>query len=282
VGERSREAQELLENLKDAGVLDQTVLMIGQMGEKPSVRFRTAFAGVAISEFFRDKLGKDVLFFLDNAYRFSQAGYELSTLMNAIPSEDGYQPTLPSEIGELQERLTSTEQGSITSIEAVYVPSDDVTDLTVRSVFPFLDVIVVLSRDVYQEGRYPAIDLLASTSSTMSVEIVGQEHYDAFVESKKLLEQAVSVERLVSLVGLTELSRENQVTYIRATLLKNYMTQRFFVTEAQSGRPGVFVPIKQTVADVKRILSGEFDGFDAERFLQLGSLDELTKDVTTS
>jgi F-type H+-transporting ATPase subunit beta len=275
VGERSREAQELIENLAEAEVLNHTSVVVGQMGENPAVRFRTAYAAARVAEYLRDELKSDVLFFMDNVYRFSQAGYELSTLMNAIPSEDGYQPTLPTEIAQLQERLVSNQHGSITSIEAVYLPSDDLTDLGVRSQFPYLDHIVVLSRDIYQQGRLPAIDLLASSSSALSPEYVGPDHYGAYLEAKNLLERAVGIERLVSLVGISELSPENQVTYHRSQLLKNYMTQSFAVTSLQTGKDGCFVARRTTVNDVQAIMAGEIDDVEPEALIQGGSLSQL-------
>ncbi len=267
VGERSREAQELYENLDEAGVLDQTALVVGQMGENPAVRFRTALAATALAESFRDDHKLDVLFFMDNVYRFSQAGYELSTLMNAIPSEDGYQPTLTSEIGSLHERLHSNENGHITTIEAVYLPSDDIHDYSVRSVMPYFDATLVLSRDIYQSGRLPAVDLLASSSSALSLEFISEKHYNAYLTSKKLLEQAQSLERIVSLVGLSELSTENQQLYKRAQLLQNYMTQSFQVAENQTGRPGTYTPLAQTVKDVEALLSGALDETPPEALL---------------
>ena len=267
--------QELVENLREADALDSTSLIVLQMGENPAVRFRTAYAAVRVAEFMRDSMKSDVLFFMDNLYRFSQAGYELSTLMNEIPSEDGYQPTLPSEIGQLQARLHSTTENSITSVQAVYLPSDDITDLAVRSQFPYLDNIVVMSRDIYQQGRLPAVDLLASSSTALTAEIVGQEHYETYIEAKKLLEQAITIERLVSLVGIADLSAENQVVYARAQLLKNYMTQSFFVTAEQTGRPGCFVKRAECVADVQTILSGKLDSSDPQELLQRGRLQDI-------
>lgn len=275
VGERTREAQELLENLREAKVMDHTVLVVGQMGEKPAVRFRTAFAAGTIAQHFRDEEHMDILFFMDNAYRFAQAGNELSTLMNDIPSEDGYQPTLASEVADIHERLLSNQNGTITTIEAVYMPSDDNTDLTVQSILPFLDTSIVLSRDIYQQGRLPAIDLLNSTSSALTEEIVGKEHYDAYVQSKALLEEAVGVERLVTLVGMSELSTENKQVYTRSNLLKNYMTQNFTVASSQTGHAGKRTQRQQTVNDVIRILSGELDTVDPENLRMIGSLDEL-------
>lgn len=277
VGERSREAQELYENLKEAKVLGKTALLLGQMGENPAVRFRTAYAAAAISEFFRDDKEKNVLFFMDNMYRFAQAGNELSTLMNVIPSEDGYQPTLTSEMGAVHERLYSTEKANITAVEAIFVPSDDLTDYGVRSVFPYLDTTLVLSRDIYQSGRLPAIDLLGSTSAALNPEVAGEDHYNAFIEAKALLEKASTLERIVSLIGESELSYDNEKIYRRATILKNYMTQYFFVVAAQTGRDGVKVPLAETVSDVKRILGGDFDTATPDDFLFIGSLKDIDK-----
>lgn len=276
VGERSREAQELLENVAEAGVLDKTVLVVGQMGENAAIRFRTAFAAATIAEHFRDQK-QDVLFFIDNMFRFNQAGYELSTAMQSIPSEDGYQPTLPSEVATLHERLTSTKHSSITTIEAVYLPSDDITDYSVRSIFPYLDSFIVLSRDVYQEGRMPAIELLSCSSSAMNPDTVGQQHYELYLESKRILEQAAELERIVSLVGTSELSKQDQVMYQRSLILKNYMTQSFFVAEAQSGQPGVSVPLKQTLSEINDILQGKYDESDPDSFMYVGKLPEPTE-----
>lgn len=275
VGERSREAHELQINLKEANVLDQTVMVVGQMGERPAIRFRTALAGVTLAEYFRDEEQRDVLFFMDNVYRFNQAGMELSTLMQTIPSEDGYQPTLSSEVGWLEERLVSTKEASITAIEAIYLPSDDLNDYGVRTVFPYLDSIVVLNRDIYQQGRLPAVDLVASTSSALNAELIGPEHYELNLESKRLLEKAITIERMVSLVGANELSLEDQKIYIRTELLKNYMTQQFTVVANQTGQPGVFVPLSQTIADVKMILDGSCDHIPPEKVLFVERLEQV-------
>lgn len=273
VGERSREAHELLENLEDSKVLDKTVMVVGQMGENPAVRFRTAYAAAAIAEDFRDN-GKDVLFFMDNMYRFSQAGYELSTLMHAVPSEDGYQPTLPSEIGTLHEMLTSTPEADITSIEAIYLPSDDLFDYSVRTALYYLDSYIVLSRDIYQSGKLPAIDLIASNSSALEPEFVGTEHFGLYLKAKRILEQATDIEKIVSLVGLSELSAEDQKIYKRATLIENYMTQSLSVAEPQTNRKGVFATIKQTLTDISLILSGKIDNLDPEKLLYIEKIDE--------
>lgn len=273
VGERSREAQELLENLGDSGVLPNTTMVIGQMGENPAVRFRTASAAATIAEHFRDT-GSNVLFFIDNMYRYSQAGYELATLMRAIPSEEGYQPTLPSEIGTLHERLVSNEQAYITTIEAIYLPSDDLLDYSVRSTFDYLDSYIVLSRDVYQSGRLPAVDLLESNSSALSPEIVGERHFNLYLETKKILESAKEIERIVSLVGLSELSAEDQKKYKRAVLIQNYMTQNLTVAEPQTGRPGLFAHLQTTLTDIEKILSGAFDNVDPDTFLYIESIQD--------
>lgn len=275
VGERVREGQELYETLESEGVLPYISLVFGTMGQNPAIRFRTAYTAATIAEYFRDDVNKDVLFFIDNVFRFAQAGNELSMLMDTIPSEDGYQATLASEMGNFHERLTSNKANAITTMEAIYVPNDDLFDQGVQAIFPYLDSTVVLSRNVYQEGKLPAIDLLSSTSANLSTEFVGQEHYDAALHAQSLLKQAVGLERIVSLVGESELSEDDRVVYERARKLRNYMTQSFFVAEKQTGRPGKYVPIKKTVEDVRGILEGKFDHFEEDKFLFLGDLSEI-------
>ncbi len=275
VGERSREAQELYLALKGSEVFDRLTLVLGQMGERPAVRSRTAYASVAIAEYFRDVLHRDVLFLMDNMYRFAQAGHELSLLMNSIPSEDGYQPTLTTEMGDIHERLVSTADGSVTCIEAIFVPADDMSDYGVRSVFPYMDTFVVLSREVAQQGRMPAIDLLASNSTALNQDVVGSEHYLAYLEAKKLLEQAEQLERIVSLMGFSELSYQNQLVYSRANLLKNYMTQNFESVSRQTGTSGSIVSRSECVADVKKILSGDVDSIESESLLFVGTLSSV-------
>lgn len=272
VGERIREGHELFETLKESEVLSSVALVFGQMGENPAVRFKTALTGVSLAEYFRDQEKKDVLFFIDNVFRFAQAGYELSTLMNTIPGEGGYQATLASEMAQFHERLASTKNATITSMEAIYVPSDDVTDYGVQSVFPYLDSSVVLSRAIYQEGRFPAIDFLSSTSSALSPEIVGDDHYKAFIDAQALLKKALTLERIVSLIGESELPAEDQVAYKRARLLKSYMTQSFYVTENQTGRKGEYVKLKDVINDVKSILAGNYDSMEPERLMYVGTL----------
>lgn len=272
VGERIREGRELYETLDENKVLDSVALIYGQMGENPAVRFRTAVAGVALAEYFRDVQNKDVLFFIDNIFRFAQAGYELATLMNTIPGEGGYQATLGSEMSTIHERLISTEKSSITCIEAIYVPSDDVTDYAVQSIFPYLDSNVVMSRQVYQEGRFPAVDLLGSGSSALTAEVVGEQHYNTYIDAQSLLKKAVTLDRIVSLIGESELPADDQVQYKRSRLLKNYMTQSFFVAEQQTGRKGEYVKLEETVNDVRAILDGKCDSIEPEKLLFIGSL----------
>lgn len=275
IGERTREGHELFETLKEEDVLSSIALLFGTMGENPAIRFLTAFAAVTVAEYFRDITKKDVLFFADNIFRFAQAGNELSMLMNTIPSEDGYQPTLSSEMAAFHERLISTKDAAITSLEAIYVPNDDMLDQSIQAIYPYLDSTIVLSRNIYQQGRMPSIDFLASTSSALNPEILGEAHYEIALEAQSMLKKAVALERIVSLVGQSELSPEDQIIYKRATKLQNYMTQSFYVATAQTGRPGSYVPLKTTIADVKAILSGEYDGISEEKFLYIGSLKDI-------
>jgi F-type H+-transporting ATPase subunit beta len=275
VGERTREGEELFTTLQESKVMQGVCLIYGSMGENPAIRFRTAFTGVTIAEYFRDSLGKDVLFFIDNVFRFAQSGYELSTLMNAIPSEGGYQSTLTSEMASFHERLISTKKNAITTFEAIYVPADDLTDAGVQAIFPYLDSNIILSRSVYQEGRFPAVDILSSTSSSLNPDIVGDLHYQVATDAQALLKKAVSLDRIVSLIGESELSADDQVIYKRAKMLKNYMAQYFTVVEAQTGKKGVFVPVKDTVQDVKAILEGKVDSLQPEDLLYIGTLKDI-------
>lgn len=274
VGERSREGQELYETLKNAKTLPFVSLVFGTMGENPAIRFRTAFAAATIAEYFRDQADREVLFFIDNIFRFALAGNELSILMNTIPSEDGYQATLSSEMGSFHERLTSTKQTAITTVEAIYIPNDDILDQGVQSIFPYLDCSIILSRTVYQEGKTPAFDLLGSTSSNLNPDVIGKDHYETVLRSQSVLKQADDLERIVSLVGESELSNEDRQLYHRAKKIRNYMTQTFFVAESQTGRPGKFVPVKSTIGDVKQILDGAYDDIDGDKLLFIGELSE--------
>ncbi len=275
VGERVREGHELYETLSEKGVLPSVSLVIGTMGENPAIRFLTGFTAVTLAEYFRDILQKDVLFFIDNVYRFAQAGNELAVLMATIPSEDGYQATLTSEMASFHERLISNKTNSITSVEAIYVPNDDILDQGVQTIFPYLDSTVVLSRSIYQEGRLPALDLLSSTSAHLNPEIVGDLHYTTALKASNLLKQATSLERIVSLVGESELSPSDKLIYQRAKKLTNFMTQNFFVTENQTGKKGVYIPRLATVEDVNAILEGKYDNVSDDKFSYIGSLKEI-------
>ncbi|MBI1833205.1 MAG: F0F1 ATP synthase subunit beta [Candidatus Andersenbacteria bacterium] len=265
VGERSREAQELYNDLKESGVLPKTTLILGQMGENPAVRFRTAYAGAVIAEYFRDEEKTDVLYYMDNLYRFAQAGHELATITNTIPSEDGYQATLTSEMASLNERLHSTKHASVSSFMALFVPGDDFTDAGVRAAFPFLDTTIILSRDIFQSGRYPAIDLLASNSAALTPSIVGNKHYLAYIQAKQILELSAELERIASLVGENELASDNQKIFRRAKLITNYMTQDMYLSAAETGHPDVSVPRKRTVEIINDIVGGKLDSVDPER-----------------
>jgi F-type H+/Na+-transporting ATPase subunit beta len=281
VGERTREGEELYQTLKESKVMQGVSLIYGSMGVNPALRFRTAFTGVTLAEYYRDTLGKDVLFFIDNIFRFAQSGYELSTLMNAIPSEGGYQSTLASEMASFHERLVSTPTNAITTFEAIYVPADDLTDSGVQAIFPYLDSGLILSRQVYQEGRFPAIDILSSNSSTLNVETVGDVHYQTAIDAQTMLKKAKSLERIVSLIGESELSADDQITYKRSRMLKNFMTQNFTVVETQTEKKGVHVPLKNTVADVKSILEGMVDSLKAEDLLYIATLKDIEHKLPT-
>ncbi len=270
VGERTREGQELHEELKSRGILPSVSLVFGPMGENAAVRFLTGMSGVTLAEYFRDKK-RDVLFLIDNVFRLAQAGNELATLMNTIPSEDGYQATLPSEMAAFHERLVSTTDGVISAIEAIYVPSDDLLDQGVQSIFPYLDSVVTLSRQVYQDGRLPAVDIMMCSSSALNVRVVGDLHYQTVVQAQIMLKKAEGLERMVALVGESELSPENQLLWKRVKKLRNFMTQSFHVAAEQTGRPGVFVALKDTVVGVSDIISGKFDQVPEEKFLYIGT-----------
>jgi len=276
VGERSREGQELHEVLLTSKVLPRVSLVFGQMGRNPSIRFLTGFGAVTIAEYFRDFLSQDVLFFVDNVFRFAQAGNELAMLMNTIPSEGGYQATLEKEMALLHERLVSTNKASLSAVEAIYVPNDDFLDAGVQAIFPYLDSTVILSRKVYQQGIMPSVDLLSSGfSNTLTPAVVGEEHYETALSAQSLLKKASELDRIVSLVGISELSLEDQTTYKRAKKLQNFMTQNFFVVANQTGRQGKYVPRLTTVADVKNIMEGKYDEVEPEKFLYLGSAKEI-------
>ena len=276
VGERSREGLELYDSLRASGSIKNSTLIFGSMGENPAIRFLSAFSAVTLAEYYRDQMKKDVLFFIDNVFRYAQAGSELSTLTNTLPSEDGYQATLEAEMAAFHERLISNQNGIISTIEAIYVPADDLLDHAVQAIYPYLDSIVVLSRQVYQEGIVPAVDIVASTSSALSIDVVGQKHYDIALEARTLLKKAQALERIVSLVGEGELPNEDQVIYKRSRRLKNYMTQRFFVAEKGTNpQASKFIPVATTVSDVEAILQGKYDETPEDKFLFIGSASEI-------
>lgn len=271
VGERSREGLELFKTLKETGTLASSTLVFGQMGENPAARFLSAFSAVSIAEYFRSQQ-KDVLFFIDNVYRLAQAGKEISTSIGLLPSQDGYQATLESQLANFHERLLSTKQAQVTTIEAIYVPADDLFDHGVQSIFPFLDSFLVLSREIYQKGLLPAVDILASSSQALTIKGVGQNHYDTTRKARSLLSRGNELERIVSLVGEAELSKEDQTIFKRVNLLRNYMTQQFFVLEGQKGHKGLSVPLSDVVEDVKGIIGGKYDSVDAAKFLYIGNI----------
>jgi len=275
VGERAREGLELFDALNRSGVAERASLVFGPMGENPATRFLAAFSAASLAEYFRDSLKKDVLFFIDNVYRFAQAGNELSTLTRTIPSEDGYQATLESEMADFHERLVPTRNASISTVEAIYVPSDDLLDHGVQAIFPYLESVVVLSRGLYQEGILPAVDILSTTSTTLTTAVVGDIHYETAINAKSILKQAESLERIVSLVGEAELSGEDQLVYKRARKVKNYMTQSFFVAEEQSGIKGSYVPLKTVIEDLNGILKGKYDHIPEEKFRFVGSVSDI-------
>lgn len=272
IGERIREGHLLWSSLEESGVLDRTALVLGHISKNAAVRFLTASTAAALVEYFRDEEGEDVLFFTDNVFRFLQAGSELSTLLGEIPSEFGYQPTLQSEISEFENRLFSTDSAAVTSVQTVYVPADEFGNPAISATMPHMDAVVILSRDLTYEGRYPAVDPFSSTSSALDPFLVGQDHYDAVTASIELMNQYKQLSRIVSIVGEEELSAENQSRYERAKKILNYMTQPLVATEVETGRVGVKVSRADVVRDMQAILSGDLDSVPAEKFLYIGDL----------
>jgi F-type H+/Na+-transporting ATPase subunit beta len=271
VGERIREGQELYQRLQESKVLDSTTLVLGQMNENATVRFRVALAAATIAEYYRDN-GRDVLFFVDNMYRFVQAGNEVSTLLGTIPSEQAYQATLQTEISSLEDRLISTQNGSITSVQTVYVPSDELADPGVSAIMSFLDTSIVLSRTVAQKGIYPPIDIFESSSSSLSKSVIGAEHVAVLREVEQMLDIYKRLSHIVAIIGESELSNEDRLLYNRTLKIINYFSQPFFVTELQTGRKGVFVPRQTVIEDIKTIITGKIDQLPPEALLYIGSL----------
>ncbi len=272
VGERIREGQELHQRLKESKVLEKAIVILGQMNENPAIRFRVALAAVAQAEYFRDVLKADILCFIDNIFRFVQAGNEVATLLGTIPSEQAYQATLQTEISSLEDRLIATENGSITSFQNVYVPADEISDAGVSAVMSLLDTSIVLSRTVAQKGIYPPIDLFQSSSSTLSKSLLGEVHFKALTEFQKILENYNKLSHIVAIVGEEELSPENRILYNRTKKIINYLTQPFFMTEKQSGKQGKYVAKDTTVKDITMILSGNLDNIPVDKFMYIGSL----------
>lgn len=274
VGERSREGNDLFEELKQSGVFGKTALVFGQMNEVPGVRMRVALSGLTMAEYFRDEEKKDVLLFIDNIFRFVQAGSEVSTLLGRMPSAVGYQPTLAEEMGKLQERITSTKNGSITSVQAVYVPADDLTDPAPATVFSHLDATTVLSRKVAEAGIYPSVDPLESSSTILEPQIVGQRHYEVAVKVKELLEKYKELQDVISILGMEELSEKDKKVVKRARIAQKFLSQPMFVAEKFTGVKGVFVKTEDTVDGFERILNGEADDMDEQSFYNVGTFED--------
>lgn len=274
VGERSREGNDLYHEMKESGVLGKTALVFGQMNEPPGARARVALTGLTMAEYFRDEEGKDVLFFIDNIFRFTQAGAEVSALLGRIPSAVGYQPTLATEMGALQERITSTKKGSITSVQAVYVPADDYTDPAPATTFTHLDATTNLSRQIAALGIYPAVDPLASTSRILTPAVVGQEHYDTARAVQALLQRYKELQDIIAILGMDELSEEDKVTVARARKVQRFMSQPFFVAEPFTGMSGRYVDVKDTVRGFREILDGKHDSLPEQAFYLVGTIED--------
>ena len=276
VGERTREGNDFYYEMKDSGVLDKVAMVYGQMNEPPGNRLRVALSGLTMAEKFRDE-GRDVLLFVDNIYRYTLAGTEVSALLGRMPSAVGYQPTLAEEMGVLQERITSTKSGSITSVQAVYVPADDLTDPSPATTFAHLDATVVLSRNIASLGIYPAVDPLDSTSRQLDPLVVGQEHYDVASGVQTVLQRYKELKDIIAILGMDELSDEDKTTVFRARKIEKYLSQPFFVAEVFTGSPGKYVSLKDTIRGFKGILSGEFDHIPEQAFYMVGSIDEAVE-----
>lgn len=282
VGERSREAHELWQEMKASNVLDQTVLVYGQMNETPATRMRTPLTGLTMAEYFRDVMKRDVLFFVDNIYRFVQAGSEVSALLGRIPSAVGYQPTLAGEMGRLQERITSTTDGSITSIQAVYVPADDLTDPAPATTFSHLDATTVLSREIVAQGIYPAVDPLQSSSRLLSPALIGAEHYETALGVQRLLQRYKELQDIIAILGVDELEREDQAAVYRARKIQRFLSQPFSVMAYSTGRPGYYVPVERTIRDFQAILGGDCDEIPEQYFYMKGNLDTVLEEYRAS
>jgi F-type H+-transporting ATPase subunit beta len=277
VGERSREGNDLWLEMKESGVIDKTVLVFGQMNEPPGVRLRIGLTGLTMAEYFRDVEGQDVLLFIDNIYRYTLAGMEVSALLGRMPSAVGYQPTLATEMGDLEERITSTKRGSITSFQAIYVPADDYTDPGVATTFGHLDAVIALERSIAEQGLYPAVDPLASSSRILDPRIVGEEHYNVARGVQRVLQRYKDLQDIIAILGIDELSEEDKLTVARARKIQRFLSQPMFVAEAFTGTPGKYVSIKETVRGFKEILEGQHDELPEQAFYMVGSIDEAVE-----
>ena len=275
VGERTREGNDLYGEMKESGVLGKTALVYGQMNEPPGARMRVGLSGLTMAEYFRDVKNQDVLLFIDNIFRFTQAGSEVSALLGRMPSAVGYQPTLATEMGALQERITSTKRGSITSVQAVYVPADDLTDPAPATTFTHLDATTVLSRDIASQGIYPAVDPLDSTSRILSPEVVGQEHYEVARGVQQVLQRYKELQDIIAIMGMDELSDQDKLSVYRARKIQNFLSQSFSVAEQFTGMPGKYVPLKETLRGFRMILNGECDDLPESAFLFAGTIDDV-------
>ena len=274
VGERTREGNDLYNEMKESGVLSKTALVYGQMNEPPGARMRVGLSGLTMAEYFRDKEGQDVLLFIDNIFRFTQAGSEVSALLGRMPSAVGYQPTLATEMGALQERITSTNRGSITSVQAVYVPADDLTDPAPATTFAHLDATTVLSRTIASQGIYPAVDPLDSTSRILSPDVVGEEHYEVARGVQKILQRYNELQDIIAIMGIDELSEEDKLTVARARKVQRFLSQSFTVAEQFTGLPGTYVPLKETIRGFREILEGKHDDLPESAFLFVGTIEQ--------
>jgi F-type H+-transporting ATPase subunit beta len=282
VGERSREGNDLWLEMKESGVIDKTMLVFGQMNEPPGARLRVALSGLTMAEYYREQGGQDVLLFIDNIFRFVQAGSEVSALLGRMPSAVGYQPTLETEMGELQERITSTERGSVTSVQAVYVPADDFTDPAPASVFAHLNATTALSRAISEKGIYPAVDPLDSSSTILKPDVVGEDHYRTATEVQEVLQRYKELQDIIAILGIDELSDEDKQTVSRARKIERFLSQPFFVAEQFTGRAGEFVPVAETVRGFREILDGEHDDLSEGAFYMQGSIDQVTENASSA
>ncbi len=277
VGERTREGNDLYHEMKESGVLSKTALVFGQMNEPPGARMRVALSGLTMAEYFRDKEHQDVLLFIDNIFRFTQAGSEVSALLGRMPSAVGYQPTLATEMGQLQERITSTKNGSVTSVQAIYVPADDLTDPAPATTFSHLDAKTVLDRKTSALGIYPAVDPLESSSIILDPQIIGKEHYEVARQVQQILQRFKELQDIIAILGMDELSEEDKVIVARARRIRNFLSQPFFVAEVFNNIKGVFVPVSETVRSFKEILEGKYDDLPEQAFLYVGTIEDAVK-----